>query len=174
MNPNRFINVLKAKMSLLQNIGILMVVLFSASSCNEAELFSKSFNDFPENRWQKTNTLEAKFSIPEEGKVADINLQFSYVYGSQFSEIPIEVYFTAPNHQIEKIPFVLKIRNDNNEELGDCAGDYCDMIFTVKDNYEFTNSGEYKLQILNTFSYEYIPNVLGVSVKVQSNNQKIK
>ena len=65
MNPNRFNYILKAKMGLLQLVGLLMVVLFSASSCNEAELFSKSFNDFPDNRWKKTNTLEAKFSISE-------------------------------------------------------------------------------------------------------------
>lgn len=169
MSPNRFKNVLKAKMCLFQRIGLLMVVLFSASSCNEADLFSQSFNDFPENRWQKTNTLEATFTVSENNKVADINLQFSYVYGSQFSEIPLEVYFTAPNHQIEKIPVVLKLRGDNNNELGDCAGDYCDMVFTVKDDYTFTNKGEYKVQVLHVFSHEYIPNVLAVSLNVVTN-----
>lgn len=171
MKIKRLYASLKAKMSLLHTIVLLMIVLFSASSCNEADLFSQSFNDFPQNRWHKTNTLEANFSVPEDGKIADINLRFSYVYGSQFSEIPLEIYFTAPNHQIEKIPVILHLRGANNEELGDCVGDYCDMTFKVKDDYKFTNKGEYKVQVLHAFGHHYIPNVLAISLNVEVNNQ---
>ncbi|MFD0965094.1 hypothetical protein [Pseudofulvibacter geojedonensis] len=145
-----------------------MIVLVSASSCNEAELFSKSFDDFPDNRWEKTNTLETNFSVNQDNTVANLELQLSYVYGSQFSEIPIEIYFTAPNHQIEKIPITIKTRDVSGNELGNCAGDYCDLTYEVKKEYVFTSRGKYKIQILNKFNYSYLPNILAIQIRLKN------
>lgn len=122
--------------------------------------------NFPKNRWYQTKVLSLDFTPTSLERSHVIQLNLSYVHGFQFSEIPLEIYITSPLHQVEKILVILNLFDDNNEELGDCVGDYCDLKFIIKDNYQFKESGNYKIQVLNTFNYEYLPNVLSASVQV--------
>ena len=123
--------------------------------------------DFPKNRWYQTEVLSLDFTPSSLNKSHVLQLNLSYAHGFQFSEIPLEVYITSPLHQVEKIPVILYLFDDNNEELGDCVGDYCDLKFIIKDNYQFPESGNYKIQVLNSFGHEYLPNVVSVSVQVK-------
>lgn len=123
--------------------------------------------DFPKNRWYQSDVLSLNFTPENLNQSRDIQLNLSYVHGFQFSEIPLEIYITSPLHQVDKIPITLRLLDDNKEELGDCVGDYCDLKFIVINNYQFTDSGKYKIQVLNTFAHEYLPNVLSVSVQVK-------
>jgi len=123
--------------------------------------------NFPKNRWYQSEVLSLDFIPTSLSKQHIIQLNLSYVHGFQFSEIPLEMYITTPLHQVDKIPVTLKLFGDHNEELGDCVGDYCDLKFIIKDNYQFSEAGNYKIQVLNTFDHNYLPNVLSVSVQVK-------
>jgi len=122
---------------------------------------------FPKNRWYQYQVLSLDFTPISPNKSHVIQLNFSYGHGYQFSEIPVEVYITSPLHQVEKIPVTLRLLDDDHNELGDCVGDYCDLKLIIKDNYQFTESGNYKIQVLNSFDHNYLPNVLSVSVQVK-------
>ena len=154
--------------STLHKFSLLIIVLFTASSCNEAVLYSESHTDFPENRWYQTNPVAYEFEVTNDQSAYDITLGFRYVYGAQFKEIPIEVYITTPQHHIEKIPVTLYLSDENGNDLGDCMGDYCDLNTMIKQNYKFDAVGTYKVQILNKFDYEYLPNVMAMRWKVEA------
>jgi len=123
--------------------------------------------NFPKNRWYQIEVLSLDFTPTSLNESHIIQLDFSYVHGFQFSDIPLEIYITSPLDQVEKTLVTLHLLDDDNNELGDCVGDYCDLKFIIKDNYQFTESGNYKIQVLNTFDHEYLPNVLSVSVQVK-------
>jgi len=123
--------------------------------------------NFPKNRWYQSEVLSLDYKAENLNEPHIIQLNLSYIHGFQFSEIPLEIYITTPLHQVEKIPFTLHLFGDDNEELGDCVGDYCDLKFIIRDDYRFSESGNYKIQVLNTFDHNYLPNVLSVSVQVK-------
>lgn len=151
----------------LRNALNLLVCIIVLSSCSQNKVYETTQSSFPENRWYQSKPVELEFDIENTAEVYDISLNLGYVYGSQFAEIPIEVYITNPLHQIEKIPYTLRLLDDNKKEIGDCAGDYCDLAFQIKSNYSFPEKGHYKIQLLNKFDYEYLPNVLSLSLKVR-------
>lgn len=122
---------------------------------------------FPKNRWYQSDVLELQHTVTPETNKVDISLKMSYVHGFQFAEIPLELYITSPTHQIESFPFTLKLFDENNNEKGDCIGDYCDIEYTIKNNHTFSQEGVYTVQVLNTFQHTYLPNVFSAEIIVE-------
>lgn len=145
---------------------LLLTIVIFLSSCSKEELGVFNKNDFDNNRWYKTQSLNLIYENTSSQTI-DLNFSMGYVYGSQFSEIPLEVYITNPLHQIDKIPVTIYLIDKNRNELGNCLGDLCDITQTILKNYSFSESGNYKIQVLNTFSYEFIPNVNSVKLKIR-------
>ena len=150
------------------NCCLVLLLLFA---CDDA-LYKKTVKNFEQNRWYQTAPLEFEFDVEDIEATYDLTMHFSYVYGSQFSEIPIEVYITDPTHQIDKIPYDLKLRDEHGNELGDCAGDVCDLAVYIKERYTFKEKGAYKIQVLNKFNNEYLPNVLAIGFRVMDTKKK--
>ena len=148
----------------MKNYLLLVLIIFlSACSKEEPGVFKK--NDFENNRWYKTQSLNLIYNN-EEPKSIDLDFSLGYVYGSQFAEIPLEVYITNPLHQIDKIPVIIYLFDKNRNELGNCLGDLCDINQKILQNYNFSEPGKYKIQVLNTFSYEFLPNVNSIELKI--------
>ena len=122
--------------------------------------------EFPKNRWYQTDVLSLNYNNLVVNNVGDIILEINYVYGFQFSEIPLEVYISSPSNQITKISYSLKLIDDNLNELGDCVGDYCDLSAVIINNYNFSENGIYKIKILNTFDNAYLPNIFSLAAEV--------
>lgn len=122
-------------------------------------------DDFEHNRWYKTQPLTLIYENTS-AQTIDLDFNMGYVYGSQFSEIPLEVYITNPLHQIDKIPVTIYLFDKNRNELGNCLGDFCDIKQKILQNYSFSEPGNYKIQVLNTFSYEFLPNVNSIKIKI--------
>lgn len=123
--------------------------------------------NFSKNRWYQSEILEVKFEASPIETIHNLKFKMSYVHGFQFAEIPLELYITSPNHQISNIPFTLYLLDENHNEIGDCVGDYCDIEYIVKSNYKFSQSGNYKIQVMHKFDYEYLPNILSASVELE-------
>ncbi len=145
---------------------MLAVLLFSCKNENLAQ-YKKS--DFNNNRWYKTETITFSFDNKRSQK-ATITLSLGYVYGSQFPEIPLELYITNPLHQIDKIPVTLRLFDKNKNELGNCMGSLCDITQILVNNYVFDEVGTYKIQVLNTFNHQFLPNINSIGVFVKQKN----
>lgn len=122
---------------------------------------------FPKNRWYQSDVLELQHTVTSETNQVDISLKMSYVHGFQFAEIPFELYITSPTHQIYYWPFTLELLDENHNEKGDCIGDYCDIEYIIKSNYNFSQDGVYAIQVLNTFQHAYLPNVFSANIIVE-------
>ena len=145
---------------------LILICIVVLSSCKKDGLAQYQKADFQNNRWYQTQPIVLTFDNKTTQK-ASINFTMGYVYGSQFAKIPLEVYITNPLHQINKIPVTLQLFDQNKNELGECVGDFCDITQILVKDYNFDEVGVYKIQVLNTFIHEYLPNVNSVSVQVK-------
>ena len=128
---------------------------------------NRSVLEFPKNRWYQTEVLSLNYNNLSVNNVGNIILEMNYVYGFQFSEIPLEVYITSPSNQITKTSYSLKLIDENLNELGDCVGDYCDLSAVIINNYNFSENGIYKITVLNKFDNAYLPNIFSLSAEVK-------
>lgn len=147
---------MKLKLFLIALVGLLY-------SCNTNEIYSELDRNFEANRWLKTATKEFNFENAKSEEIVAVKLHFAHVHGYQFEEIPLEVEFINPKGISEIIALNLKVKDANGKDVGNCSGDICDVIHTIKTNVKL-EKGTYTLKIKNTFSSEYLPNVLGIGV----------
>ncbi len=134
-------------------------------SCKKNLTFSEFDSSFKSNRWEKKEVKEYNFIIDDETKYYNLTLVFSHVYGYQFPSIPIKVELTNTDN-MENIVFDLQIIDKNGKQIGDCAGDICDLKYTFKEKTKLLK-GKYKLKLSHTFNGPYLPNVIGVGLNVE-------
>jgi len=144
-----------------------MVFLFAAALCLsscEKTAFKEYETDLVGNRWQKNDVKTYNFELEENGTY-DVLVDFSHVYGTQFNALPLKVILVKPDQSRETADYLMELRDAEGNELGDCSGDYCDLrepIFSKLD----LKAGNYQISVAHNFDHDFVPNVLGIGVRV--------
>ncbi|SHJ49137.1 gliding motility-associated lipoprotein GldH [Flavobacterium haoranii] len=142
-------------------IIVLFLGLVSCNSSNTVDIFQK---DFKENRWSKNDLKRLTFSIEETANY-DIDLHLGHIYEYQFDVIPLQVTLFKDEQILFQETIDVKVK-ENGKDLGECVGDICDLYAVLKQDYNL-DKGLYSLQIENKFDREYLPNVLGIGVRIK-------
>lgn len=139
-------------------------------SCNGNSVYKHMDTDFDENRWQRSDLKTYDFQIEKDGNY-NLSVVFSHVAGIQFAEIPLNLEMSDANGIVLTQNIMLKTQDAQGNDIGDCAGDYCDMeqvVFTEKT----LKAGSYKIRLANAFEHEFLPNVLGVGINLTNADGK--
>lgn len=133
-------------------------------SCNKNTIHDSFERDFILNRWIMNEEQTFEFSIPEDS-VYDIDLHFGHVYDFQFAAIPLELIFLNEEKVVSQKAIDLVIKNDKGEDLADCSGDICDLYQNIEKEVAM-QKGNYTIKVKNKFPASYLPNILGLGIRV--------
>jgi len=133
-------------------------------SCNKNNIHDSFTTDFVANRWISNAELTFEFNIPEEGAY-NIDLHFGHIYDFQFASVPLEITFLKEKQIVKQETFNLRIKNDKGESLASCSGDVCDLFQSIEKELTL-KSGNYSVKVKNKFPSAYLPNILGLGVRV--------
>ncbi|RZJ29240.1 MAG: hypothetical protein EOO48_07970 [Flavobacterium sp.] len=147
----------------MKNTIVLLASLLLLASCDKAA-YKKYDTDLVGNRWQKNDVRTYNFELKESG-MYDLLIDFSHVYGTQFSTLPLKVTMVNPDQSRKTADYNLELRNAAGEELGDCTGDYCDLREPVFSKLQLA-AGNYQVSVANDFQYDFVPNVLGIGIRL--------
>ena len=136
------------------------------AACNSKTLYSETDDNFTQNRWLKSDIKVYEFEITEPATPYEIEVFFSHVYGYQFPKVPLIAELTRPDGNITSHQFDFMIKDESGNELGDCAGDYCDLSQKIPVEGALS-VGKYKLRLMHNFEGEFLPNVLGIGIRVE-------
>ena len=87
----------------------LLLLFFLLCTINQCTNSNKVSLDLPKKRWYKTDEVSIKYNNLSVNNKRNVNFSVSYIYGIQFSEIPIEVHITSPLNKTEKISLNIKL-----------------------------------------------------------------
>lgn len=150
-------------MKLLKISALLIFLAFI--SCDKNNIYSKFDKGFEENRWSKSDVKSYDFAIEDATKSYDLILEFSHVAGFQFNSIPLIIEVTNPDNSKTTRLVALQITDAQGKDLGDCSGDYCDLSEIIFQDKKLA-AGNYQVTVANDFNNAYLPNVLGIGIKV--------
>lgn len=143
---------------------LLLLVLLTTFSCSKQNHFSQ-FIEFPDdNRWDLSEKKTFEFEIEDDTKIYNVSFLFSHIYGYQFNSVPIIFEIKNPDGTTEEIKENLIIKDDG-EHVTDCTGDICDLNYIFKPKTKL-QKGKYKIIISHNFNGPYLPNVIGIGLKV--------
>jgi gliding motility-associated lipoprotein GldH len=146
-------------------IVFLFVACTLLIACNKSKLYSE-FSKFSENnRWEKSVVKNYEFNVEDDTLLYDLTFQFSHVYDYQFNSVPIIFSVENPEGIKENFTIDLVIKDASGKELAECSGDICDLDFKIKEKAKLLK-GKYKVSVSNGFNGPYLPNVIGIGLKV--------
>jgi gliding motility-associated lipoprotein GldH len=142
----------------------LSCLLLLLISCDSSSVYKETF-DFSKNQWYKKDAKSFEFEIKDDTKFYDIDFIVSHVYDYQFKSIPITFSITKPDGTNETKPIDFILKDENGKEIGDCAGDYCDLKQNIFSKTKL-QKGKYKVIVSNTFHFDYLPNIILIGLDV--------
>lgn len=137
---------------------LLGLILFS---CNSNVVYDSFTTNFKANRWMNDDYRKFDFTIENEGNY-EVQLHFGHIYQYQIPKVDIQIELTNPVGTSKSIPMVLEMQSETIKS--DCMGDICDLFVQIVS--ENMIQGKHKIVVKNTSKYPYLPDVLGVGVKV--------
>lgn len=143
------------------------IAFFLLLSCSENTHFKKFIRLPEDHRWYKMNAKTVEFSIDDDSKLYDIDFDFSHIADYQFNSVSIKIDMKNPSGEETSYKLDLKIKDANGKSLADCGGDICDISMKLIENTKL-QKGKYTLKISHDFKGMYLPNVLGIGIKVVS------
>jgi gliding motility-associated lipoprotein GldH len=127
-----------------------------------------SFSNFPKiTAGYKSVVKNYEFNIEDDTKAYDVTFEFSHVYDYQFDSVPIIFSIENPEGIKENFTIDLAIKDAVGKQLAECSGDICDLDFKIKEKAKLIK-GKYKVTVANGFKGPYLPNVIGIGLKVTS------
>ncbi len=145
-------------------------LFFLLISCGSSDGFDQFDDDFEENRWQENDAKTYEFTIDDDTTLYNITLRFSHIFDYQFISVPINFAITNPNGEEQKKQIDLQIKDSSGKELAECSGDFCDLKYLIEEKVKL-QKGNYKIIISHSFEGPYLPNVLGVGIKVEPDKE---
>lgn len=134
-------------------------------ACNQNYVVDEINKDFDNNRWLPTDEKQFTFKIETENTY-QLNLHLAHVYDFQIPEVPIEVSLSNKDKVVFQQVVKVKFKDNSGKDLGECVGDICDLYFPVGDKIKL-NEGEYHFKVKSKFNGSYLPNILGIGVRVE-------
>lgn len=150
------------KKSTLLFLGLFFLIV----SCDKSEVYSKFDEGFPENRWEKQDAKTYDFAIDDDSKLYNITFRFSHIFDYQFASVPIHFTIVNPSGEQEERTIDLQIKDANGKDLAECSVDYCDLNYKLEENVKLSK-GNYKVMVSQAFEGPYLPNIIGVGLKVE-------
>ena len=143
---------------------LLLGLLLAVASCTKSSSYSSTI-DFSNNQWQKKDPQLFDFTIEDDSKLYDMVFSISHVYDYQFASIPLSFTWIKPDGTTETIPLDFKIKDKNGKDLGECAGDICDLNYPLKENVKL-QKGKHQIKVSHSFQFDYLPNIINIGFKV--------
>lgn len=150
----------------MKKILPLFGLFFLLISCNKNEISNKFDDGFKENRWQKDDVKNYEFTVDDDSKLYNVTFMFSHVYDYQFGSVPLHFTIVDPKGNEQKKEIDLQLKDESGKDLGECSVDICDLKYNLEENVKL-QKGNYKVIVSHSFDGPYLPNILGVGLKVE-------
>lgn len=97
----------------------------------------------PDVEWLKNDVKEFEVPIEHIDQEYSMSFSFRYATGYQYRNAKVKVKETSPSGKERIFEYVLKIRNENGEYLGDPGYDIWDSEHLVEPNKKYEEVGTY-------------------------------
>jgi gliding motility-associated lipoprotein GldH len=151
----------------MKKLFTIIILSLLLSSCRDAVY--EDYYDFSIIQWEQTDTPVFEFEIPKKSKY-NIIFALRYIEGFPYKNMYASVLMNDKNNNaaLKKIKF--QVVDDNNNYIGDVAGNMWDIEYTVfKDT--LLEKGNYKIQLEQLVEEKTLPFVYDVGIIVEESKK---
>lgn len=144
-------------------LGIIASILFTACQ-SENRVFSENQELSPGVEWYKKD--KRTFRVPIEDGTIDysMSLMFRFAEGYPYPNVLVKVTEISPSGKEVVFHYDLKVRDENNNYIGEAALDIWDSEHLVESKKEFKEAGTYTYIIEQDTPIDPLPNAMEIGL----------
>jgi gliding motility-associated lipoprotein GldH len=148
-----------------QFVGLLLLV---ATSCHFYKEYDRE--SFPTYTWNDGQEVIFTPKIEDNTKMYQIMLGLRHHYGFQNRSFGVRIKMISPSGKETSNNYDLRIKDGNNNHIGSCAGDICDLESVIFDDFKFEEAGDYKISVSHNERGYRIPGIMEVGLIIDEKN----
>jgi len=142
----------------------LIILTIGLFSCGNNTF--KDYHTFSDILWHKSDVVKYNFNVDNAGEY-NIYFPLRFTQGCPYKSIPINVKFISPTGKEFNISKEIKIIDDNNNYIGEGAGDIWDTEELIAEKHKFDETGNYKVEISQTSTEETLAFIMEVGLRIE-------
>jgi gliding motility-associated lipoprotein GldH len=152
-----------------KTIAFSIVPLILFASCNHVY---KEYNkeSFPTYSWNDGQEISFSPKIESTQEAYKLTVSLRHHDRTQMKALGIRVKIISPSGKENVKDYRLKIKDSQNKNIANCAGDICDLDTVVEATFKFDETGEYQVLITHNEKGFKIPGVMEVGLTIDQNN----
>jgi gliding motility-associated lipoprotein GldH len=152
-----------------KTIAFCIVPLILFVSCNHVY---KEYNkeSFPTYSWNDGQEITFSPKIESVDKAYQLTVALRHHDRMQMKALGITIKMISPSGKENVKDYRLKIKDSQNKNIANCAGDICDLESVVEESFKFDEAGEYKILITHNEKGFKVPGIMEVGLIVDQNN----
>lgn len=132
---------------ILASLTILLV------SCIPGRVYEKH-EGIKELQWPKSEIKKFDFKIEDPTIKYDLEIAIRYVSACPYKKIPLNISCFQDEQEIFSVKHSVTIKNDDNTNIGSVMGNMWDITSTLKNEFIFEKSAEYRIEIKQISTYD--------------------
>ncbi len=149
----------------MTRITTLLLVSVAFIGCSTFKKYDEE--SFPNYSWEHGQEVEFTPMIEDNSTSYRLGIGLRHFYGMTQASVNINVKYISPSGSTKMEVYDLLIKEDDNY-VGSCAGDLCDLETFVNDEIYFAETGEYTLILSHNESYK-VAGIMALGLIVDQN-----
>ena len=147
----------------LSFFALIALLLFSCNNRIEFEQYQK----LEKQSWNRFNIIKFEVPVEDTQNAFDIALVIRHLPEFRIKELPVNVTIYFPSGEMRTAEYVIPFTSKDGESLSECLGDLCDISFSLRENFIFSEAGIVRFEIENKWPRIELPGVLEVGLTVR-------
>jgi gliding motility-associated lipoprotein GldH len=143
-----------------------MFVIIMFSSCDPKVVYEKHI-DIERITWGRFDVKSFEFEIKDISATYDFYIAIRHHTEVPFKFINTRLILYTPSGEERIMDQKISLRDNDGKLLGDGMGDLWDVLYLVREGYEFTEPGICKVEVSSTMPQADLPGILQVGLVVK-------
>lgn len=151
----------------MRTISLIACYLFLISlitACH-SHYYQKS-HALPTNQWDQGYSVEFRVDVDDYSHAYDIHVDLAYRAREVPADLQLQMKVESPSGAMTSYLYTIPLKNENGEQLGDIAGDYGEIRFTIEEKFEFKEIGSFLLKFEQDESTRTVEGINSVGLTI--------
>ena len=136
------------------------------SSCDSLTIYEK-YLDNDRITWNRFDVKTFNFDIKDVNAAYDFYVAIRHHTDAPFKYLTIKFTLYTPSGEMRTLEQKILLRDDKGKLLGDGMGDLWDLVYLVREDFQFTEPGVCKVEVSSTMSQADLPGILQIGLIVK-------
>ena len=148
----------------MKNILWFLMIGFGLYACNSNRIYNEHYEVKEVLKWTKSDIKNFEYDVQAIDQKYNIAIALRHHSSINRKNVKVNFTITSPDKKSNSGNYILPIRDDRGNLLGDAGGDICDTENFILNEFQFKSKGIYKFSVEHTMKDDDLALIMEVGL----------